>query len=145
MQIDINSIFDVESFDKALITQSNNILPLYKKAIKDGNDALKTAFENNADTIQLVQTRAQFIDQILIHAFSFCFENCQQSLTLLAVGGYGRGELHPASDIDLMLLLDEKESAETRKKIEQFFMLLWDIKLEIGQSVRTIAECINEA
>ncbi len=145
MQLDINSIFDVESFDKALTSQPNNILPLYKKAVKEGNDALKTAFENGADTIQLVQTRALFIDQILNHAFNFCFADCQQSLALLAVGGYGRGELHPASDIDLMLLLDEKESADTRKTIERFFMLLWDIKLEIGQSVRTIAECITEA
>jgi len=145
LQLDIKTIFDVEEFDKALKSQPNNILPLYKKAVKEGNEALKTAFENDADAIQLVQRRAQFIDQILIHAFNFCFENCQQTLALLAVGGYGRGELHPASDIDLMLLLDEKESADTRKTIEQFFMLLWDIKLEIGQSVRTIAECINEA
>jgi [protein-PII] uridylyltransferase len=145
LQLDINSIFDVESFDKALQGQPNNILPLYKKAVSDGNESLKTAFENGADTIELVLTRALFIDQILSHSFNFCFANCEQSLALLAVGGYGRGELHPASDIDLMILLDEKESADTRKIIERFLMLLWDIKLEIGQSVRTVDECIHEA
>ena len=145
MQLDIKSIFDADAFDKTLASQPNNILPVFKKAIVDGNDALKTAFEAGADTIELVHARASFIDQILQHAFSFCFAECTQSLALLAVGGYGRGELHPASDIDLMLLLGEKETEATRKTIEQFLILLWDIKLEIGHSVRTVPECIKEA
>ncbi len=143
--IDETSIFDAEAFETALRNQPNNILPVFKTAVQTGNAALKSAFEANADTLQLVTSRAQFIDQILTHAFSFIFADCSQSMALVAVGGYGRGELHPASDIDLMLLLGEKETEATRAAIERYLMLLWDIKLEIGHSVRTVNECIDEA
>lgn len=145
MQLNKLAIFDPQAFESTLSDQPNNILPVFKQAVAEGSEALKQAFENGADTIELVHARSDFIDQILQHAFQFCFADCKQSMALLAVGGYGRGELHPASDIDLMLLLSEKESSSTRGIIEQFFMLLWDIKLEIGHSVRTLTECTKEA
>jgi [protein-PII] uridylyltransferase len=145
LQLDKLAIFDPQAFEATLSSQPSNILPVFKKAVADGSEALKQAFENGADTIELVHARSDFIDQILQHAFQFCFADCKQSMALLAVGGYGRGELHPASDIDLMLLLNEKETDASRSTIEQFFMLLWDIKLEIGHSVRTLTECTKEA
>jgi len=145
LQLNKLAIFDPQAFESTLSDQPNNILPVFKQAVAEGSEALKQAFENGADTIELVHARSDFIDQILQHAFQFCFADCKQSMALLAVGGYGRGELHPASDIDLMLLLSEKESSSTRGIIEQFFMLLWDIKLEIGHSVRTLTECTKEA
>jgi len=145
LHLDPLAIFDPQAFETKLSSQPSNILPVFKQAVAEGNDALKQAFEKGADTIELVHARADFIDQILQHAFQFCFADCNQNMALLAVGGYGRGELHPESDIDLMLLLSEKESSTTRSTIERFFMLLWDIKLEIGHSVRTLAECIKEA
>jgi [protein-PII] uridylyltransferase len=61
------------------------------------------------------------------------------------VGGYGRGELHPKSDIDLLLLLKEEENQNTKDLLEKILMLLWDIRLEIGHSVRTIEECVEES
>lgn len=137
-------LFDEDVFSKNLANTSNPLTE-FKVAVADGREALKQAFEEGGDTIELVHARADFVDQILIQAFQHCFADCPQSLSLLAVGGYGRGELHPASDVDLMLLLNEKESAGTRSAIEQFLMLLWDSKLEIGHSVRTVEECINEA
>ncbi len=138
-------IFDSQAFEKALAAQNNNVLPLFKKAVTDGNEALYQAFKDNADTLDLVYGRAAFIDKLLHYIFEFCFKDSDQAIALLAVGGYGRGELHPKSDIDLMLLLDTSVSHKTHAAIEQFVMLMWDIKLEIGHSVRTIADCINEA
>ncbi len=92
-----------------------------------------------------MHTRAQFIDQILTRVFKQQFADCEQAIAFIAVGGYGRGELHPASDIDIMLLLAEAETPQTKEKLEQFLMLLWDSKLDIGHSVRTLDECVEEA
>ena len=71
---------------------------------------------------------------------------------LVAAGGYGRGELFPYSDIDVVLLLDDsaenckvEDNPVLKAKIEQFISSCWDTGLEIGSSVRTVAECANEA
>ena len=64
------------------------------------------------------------------------------ALTLVAVGGYGRGQLFPYSDIDLLILLPAASDPGQTPKLEQFVGMLWDIGLEVGHSVRTIAECV---
>ncbi|VAW66551.1 [Protein-PII] uridylyltransferase / [Protein-PII]-UMP uridylyl-removing enzyme [hydrothermal vent metagenome] len=138
-------IFNNEQFQLKLKTEPRHLLSLLKQAIVSAQSAIQQAFENGADTLDTVNARAQFIDQVLTHAFNHYFSDCTQAVSLIAVGGYGRGELHPASDIDLMLLLQEKENEQTREKLEQFLMLLWDSNLDIGHSVRTLEECVNEA
>ena len=70
-------------------------------------------------------------------------------LALAAVGGYGRGELYPNSDVDVLLLLPNGTSAEDdetlKSQIEKFIGNCWDTGLEIGSSVRTVDECVQEA
>jgi hypothetical protein len=61
------------------------------------------------------------------------------------VGGYGRGELHPSSDIDIMVLLPKSDSADWQPDIEKFLTFLWDIGLEVGHSVRSIDDCQRES
>lgn len=138
-------LFNEHDFNKQLESNPEQLLSLLKQTIQKGQQALKQAFEADADTLALVNTRASFIDQLLINVFNYHFTDCDQSIALIAVGGYGRGELHPASDIDLMFLLKEAENPATKEKLEQFLMLLWDSKLDIGHSVRTLTECIEEA
>ena len=68
------------------------------------------------------------------------------SAALVAVGGYGRGELFPYSDVDVLVLLPAGEpDAATRAAIEAFITACWDIGLEIGSSVRSVADCVREA
>jgi len=66
-------------------------------------------------------------------------------MALVAVGGYGRGELYPQSDVDLLLLLQDEPSADDLARLEPLVGLFWDIGLPIGHSVRTLSECIAEA
>ncbi len=138
-------IFDAENFQQTLAAEPKQLLNLLRQTIEHSQAAIQRAFEKGADTLETVNARAQFIDQILRYSFDHYFSGCNQAISLIAVGGYGRSELHPASDIDLMLLLQDTETDQTRHRLEQFLMLLWDSKLEIGHSVRTLEECVNEA
>ncbi|HET8597871.1 MAG TPA: [protein-PII] uridylyltransferase [Castellaniella sp.] len=68
-----------------------------------------------------------------------------QGACVAAVGGYGRGELYPGSDLDILILLDDSPDAAGRERIEALIAALWDIGLEPGHSVRTLAQCRHEA
>jgi [protein-PII] uridylyltransferase len=68
-----------------------------------------------------------------------------REVALLAVGGYGRGELFPYSDVDLLILLPQRPDQALERQLEQFIGALWDIGLEVGHSVRTIEDCLQMA
>ncbi|NCU95573.1 MAG: bifunctional uridylyltransferase/uridylyl-removing protein, partial [Betaproteobacteria bacterium] len=65
--------------------------------------------------------------------------------SLTAVGGYGRGELFPYSDVDLLVLLDAPVGPDEQPLLDRFVGTLWDIGLEVGHSVRTVHECLEAA
>ncbi|MEH6687483.1 MAG: [protein-PII] uridylyltransferase [Halopseudomonas sabulinigri] len=137
------ALFDPGQFQAELALKSSPI-GAFKKAIRHADCVLQSRFEDGRDIRQLIHERAWVTDQILQQAWARL--DCAQDpgIALLAVGGYGRGELHPHSDIDLLILV--RDDAETfRSSIEIFLMLLWDIGLEVGQSVRSIEECQQEA
>ena len=67
------------------------------------------------------------------------------SASLVAVGGYGRGELFPYSDVDILILLESSAGPQVQEKLESLVQTLWDIGLEIGHSIRTVPECLIEA
>lgn len=119
----------------------------YKECLKQSEQQLLDAFQNKVDANILVHRRAETVDHLLQQAWQFFLGNATDDNTpsLIAVGGYGRSELHPNSDIDLMLLLPCKDDSQWHDAITQFLTFLWDIGLEVGHSVRTIADCIEQA
>src|SRR5574343_809840 len=111
--------------------------------VKANQDQLRSNYEQYKDAPALLRARSQQVDAVLQKLWESL--NFPASLALAAVGGYGRGELYPSSDIDLLILLPQEASAATQAKLEALVSNFWDIGLEIGHSVRTIQECLNEA
>ena len=136
-------LFDEAEFDAALKNQSNH-LSLFKKAINNATSVLEQRFKAGRAATELVHARAKIIDILLIKAWQEFFPASANDIALLAVGGYGRGELHPASDVDVQILL-ESEQHTYHEALSAFITFLWDIGLEIGHSVRTLNECVDEA
>ncbi|VAW50996.1 [Protein-PII] uridylyltransferase / [Protein-PII]-UMP uridylyl-removing enzyme [hydrothermal vent metagenome] len=120
-------------------------LTLLKQAVVSIDDGLKEFYQNGGDVNAVVYGRSNLTDRLIKIIYDFLLNTLDQEIALVAVGGYGRGELHPKSDIDLMVLLQEKENQNTKDLLGKFLMLLWDIRLEIGHSVRTVSECIEES
>ena len=113
-----------------------------RRRIAQADHALAEKFWSGADIESVVAQRARFIDAFLAEIWQHWFEH-NDNLALLAVGGYGRAELHPHSDIDLLILA--KRPQAVKEDIAAFVRLLWDLRLDIGHSVRTLADCKRES
>jgi len=137
-------LFDPGQFQAELALKSSPIAA-FKKALRRAREVLDARFREGRDIRRLIEDRAWFVDQILALAWNRFDWSEDADIALLAVGGYGRGELHPFSDTDLLILLDGADHEVFREPIEGFLTLLWDIGLEVGQSVRSLAECAEEA
>jgi len=104
---------------------------------------LKARFEAGESVVALVHARSKMIDDLLLQLWDDYLPDC--AAALVAVGGYGRGELHPGSDVDVMILLPESVSTRCQESLSAFVTCLWDVGLEVGHSVRTVAQCADEA
>lgn len=133
--------FDQSRFRRALTEQP--IIGVFKDAINAAGTQANRRFMEGEDIRALVYERALFIDCVLHYAwYQFSWP---EGISLEAVGGYGRGELHPGSDIDLLILHRPEVFEPCKNNIEKFLTLLWDIGLEIGSSVRTVKQTIDIA
>ena len=111
-----------------------------RKLLAGEQQRLDERFEE-APIRELVEHRARVVDAVLCAAWQLTGLDRHENIALVAVGGYGRGELHPHSDVDLMILCASTPQEQACTCVEQFIALLWDTGLEIGHSVRTLDEC----
>ena len=118
--------------------------PRLREILKSGAATLYRHFIEGMPAEHLVYGRSALIDRVLQSIWQRVLREDAQHLTMVAVGGYGRGELLPHSDIDLMILLPATETAQQTAQITAFLTLLWDIGLEVGHSVRTVPDCVTE-
>ena len=106
---------------------------------------LADRFWSGRDVLEVVHSRAWVVEQLLLLAWRKLVP-FMEDVGLVAVGGYGRGELHPGSDVDLLILLgDEIGDQLPRREIENFVQLLWDAGFYLGHAVRTVRQCGEES
>jgi len=114
-----------------------------KEQLKAGRDEVIATFQNDHKPEKLLTSLRVSVDAALTQAWqALAFP---ENMTLIAVGGYGRGELFPYSDVDVLILLDAAPDDALRAKLEEIVQLFWDLGLEIGHSIRTIDECLSES
>jgi len=114
-----------------------------RAALRDGQLQLRGAYERSGSSAALLHRRARLVDSVLRDIWRKMA--MPDEVALVAVGGYGRGELYPASDVDLLFLVPEGCDATHHPHLEPLIGMFWDIGLDIGHSVRNIAECLDEA
>lgn len=133
------------SLNKALqIDPSLNVTDV-KKRIQSFHDNLLERATSDETIETLIEARSHFIDQLLIDCWHHLLKQHAGELALIATGGYGREELHPYSDIDLLIIFDESKLDQYKSELESFSTFLWDIGLKPGLSVRTISDCVEQS
>lgn len=127
------------------------ILSELTDALKRGGDVIKGRLEQGEKGHTLARARSFLIDQLIrvLYEFTLSYQypitnpTKAEHLSLVAVGGYGRGEMAPFSDIDLLFLLPYKQTPWGEQVVESMLYVLWDLGLKVGYSVRSIDECIS--
>lgn len=114
-----------------------------REALSWVRDQHYQAFRDQADAAELVAEFTRIVDRVICQVWTNTVANTQ--CALLAVGGYGRGELLPHSDIDVLLLTPDSIDDDTAGQLESFVRLCWDCGLELGHSVRSLRVCAEEA
>ncbi len=135
------------SLATAKVLQSDEYLNLFRQRVNEGTLRLKELHEDNASAARLVRSRVKTVDSIICDAWKLNLPESSRDndTALVAVGGYGREELNPYSDIDLLVLVREPVQIDKAAQIEKFIRFLWDIGFEVGHSVRTLNDCVKQS
>jgi [protein-PII] uridylyltransferase len=135
-------------FDRSIL------LPPLKAALARGRTEIRRRFESEGGSAARgVGEQCFLIDQLIRVLYDLAVETVYplpnptagEKLAIVAVGGYGRGEMAPFSDIDLLFLLPYKQTPHSEQVIEFLLYMLWDLGLKVGQATRSVADCVRYA
>ncbi|HWB58356.1 MAG TPA: nucleotidyltransferase domain-containing protein, partial [Chthoniobacteraceae bacterium] len=133
---------------------TSELLSLYKKFLKIENHRLRLKHFAGGGGLDIAQQRASLVDIVLRHLFeSACMTvmgspKAQEGLSLVAIGGFGRGELNPFSDVDIMFLHDDSSkgiSTQNNEIIQSILYMLWDVGFKVGHSTRSLSGAVKQA
>ncbi len=114
-----------------------------RDSLRSDRAALEQSFLKHNNPARLLAAHTRLIDRYLRRVWRQLA--MPDRIALAAVGGYGRCKLYPRSDIDLLILLDAEPDDVLQQQLHQLIGVLWDIGLEVGHSVRTVAQCLSES
>ena len=126
-------------------------LEFFRQALAEGYDSLKVRHAEGASGQESVRTHARLMDDVilsltrLIAADAVADGLAATPQVVMALGGYGRGELHPLSDVDLMVIYDGKMSPYVQRMMQELLYSLWDLGLHVGHSLRSVDDCVAMA
>ncbi|HUS54091.1 MAG TPA: [protein-PII] uridylyltransferase [Thermohalobaculum sp.] len=135
-------------------SQHRDVAELIGKVLAEGRDKVRVALlEHPHAGLRVARSYTHVIDVVIAGVFHYCATHLHpapirtnaQQLAVVAVGGTGRGEMAPFSDVDLLFLTPYKQTAWGESVIESMLYILWDLKLKVGQAVRSINECFRLA
>jgi [protein-PII] uridylyltransferase len=125
-------------------TRAANDIATFKAALSDARGELFARYERGEPVTELVRRWSREVDRLVTAAWRRFMQEGERA-SVVAVGGYGREELHPSSDVDLLILVGDGQAERLGGVIGELVIFLWDIGLEIGHAVRTVEECRHEA
>ncbi len=129
------------------------LLAVYRAALDSGRAVVRGRFEGDQNGGRAAAGNCFLMDQLIrvmhdvatARFYRVANPTAGEQLAIVAVGGYGRGELAPGSDIDLLFLLPYKSTPFSEQVVEHILYLLWDLGLKVGHATRSIDECIRQA
>ncbi|MDR0481500.1 MAG: [protein-PII] uridylyltransferase, partial [Gallionellaceae bacterium] len=124
------------------MTLSANITEI-RDSLRAARAALREDFTLHPHPRRQLRTHARLVDEHLRMAWQRLA--MPSGLALVATGGYGRGELYPHSDIDVMILLPHPPDEAAQQRLQRLVGAMWDIGLEAGHSIRTVDDCVTES
>ena len=142
-----------EDTDPQSVALPTQVLELLKQALADGRAEIQQRFEAGASGQLTVKAGAFLIDQLIRvvydlatgYVFQATNPTASERLSLIAVGGYGRSQMAPFSDVDLLFLLPYKQTPWGEQVVEFTLYMLWDLGLKVGHAVRSVDECLRLA
>lgn len=118
-------------------------IALIRESLHTARQELRHAYKEHPNPTRFLRAHSKTVDEHVIEVWRRLALPAE--LALVAVGGYGRAELYPKSDIDLLVLLPQNAEADLEQRLPILIGNLWDIGLEVGHSVRTIEQCVQES
>lgn len=141
----------VENHDGSIDGLRSPVLALLKDVLTEGRAAIRVRFESSHRGDDCVHQTARLTDAIVQALADFVLDHVYptaeltkgERLAIAAIGGYGRGEMAPGSDVDLLFLLPYKRTPRVEQVVEYLLYLLWDLGWKVGHAVRSVDECIR--
>ncbi len=137
-------LFDLADFHEGVLKTDNDIA-FIREYLSESQNKIDAYFVAGGCVTSAIRKRAWLVDQVLSYLWCQACLSPSDDIALLAVGGYGRAELHPHSDVDILLLIRDNNDKSFDQGLERFLTKLWDIGLNIGHSVRSLDECLENA
>jgi [protein-PII] uridylyltransferase len=139
----------IAGLEPASIEARAKVLEVLRAALSDGGAEIRRRFDAGESTLLTLRARTYLIDKLVLALYDFARAkvfppvNPSDTMAIVGVGGYGRRELAPYSDIDLLFLKPPKATPWVEQVVEYMLYLLWDLGLKLGHATRSVAECLK--